>query len=151
MSKRLTASRPLIDTNVFIGRKIPESVRDRMVISSVVLYELIAANIDDSMLKSYSSLVSKCKAVNRLLTPSANDWFECSKLVRNMLRGARSSRKGSVAKTTSAQQQQNDALIARTAQLHNCFVVTDNVKDFERFQTSMKDLVVVPADYFFDE
>ena len=86
----------------------------------------------------------------RLLTPTATDWFECSKLVRNLLRGAKSKTTGNIAKVTSAQRQQNDALIARTATLHNCFVVTNNVRDFEKFQPYINGLVVVNADYFFD-
>jgi predicted nucleic acid-binding protein len=122
----------------------------RMYLSSVVLYELMATNIDESTFAEYSSWKQAFRSNGKLLTPTATDWFECSKLVRNMLRGTKSRTKGTVAKITSAQQQQNDALIARAAVQHDCFVVTDNVRDFEKFQPYMKDLVIVPADYFFD-
>ena len=121
-----------------------------MFLSSVVLYELIAANIDDSQLATYTSWKKAHSSAGKLLTPSATDWFECSKLVRNLLRGNKSSTIGIVRKITSAQQQQNDALIARTAMMHDCFVVTANKKDFERFKPYMKDLIIVPADDFFD-
>lgn len=121
-----------------------------MFLSSVVLYELVAANIDHATLQLYSSWKKSFSESKRFLVPTATDWFECSKLIRNMLRGNKSRTSGRVAKVTSAQQQQNDALIARTASLHDCFVVTENVKDFERFQPYMKELIVVPADYFFE-
>ncbi len=120
-----------------------------MYLSSVVLYELIAANIDESTLQRYSSWKKAFADSGWLLTPSATDWFECSKLVRNMLRGSRSGTTGNVRKITSAQQQQNDALIARTAARHDCFVVTNNVRDFEKFQPYMGGLIVIPADYYF--
>ncbi len=122
-----------------------------MYLSTVVLYELIAANIDDQTYTKYASWKTAYGAVNKLLTPTATDWFECSKLIRNMLRGQKSQTRGQMPKVTSAQQQQNDALIARTAWLHNCFVVTNNVRDFARFEPYMQGLVVVPADSFFDD
>ncbi len=121
-----------------------------MFISSVVLYELIAANIDQSTLEMYASWKAAATAKKRLLTPTPTDWFESSKLVRNLLRGQKSSSTGTVKKVTSAQQQQNDALIARTAWMHDCFVVTDNQRDFKKFEPYMKGLLVVPADDFFD-
>ena len=121
-----------------------------MFLSSVVLYELVAANIDQETYESYASWRSAYSSSNRLLVPTAIDWFECSKLVRNLLRGQKSRTQGTVKKVTSAQQQQNDALIARTAWMHDCFVVTNNERDFNKFQPYMKGLLVVPADDFFD-
>ena len=122
-----------------------------MFLSSVVLYELIAANIDQSTFTVYDSWRRAYGASDRLLVPTGIDWFECSKLIRNLLRGQKSSTKGTVQKVTSAQQQQNDALIARTAWMHDCFIVTDNERDFKKFEPYMKGLLVVPADSFFDD
>ena len=121
-----------------------------MYLSTVVLYELIAANIDDSKLDLYLSWKKTYGDSKLLLTPTVVDWIECSKLIRNMVRGSKSKSQGFVQKIISAQQQQNDALIARSAVTHNCFVVTNNRKDFERFVPYMKGLVVVPADRFFE-
>ena len=122
-----------------------------MCLSSIVLYELIATNIDESSLQTYSSWRTSFSDAGRLLTPSAADWHECSKMIRNLLRGSRSRTAGTVAKVTTAQQQQNDALIARTAIMNDCYVVTSNIRDFEKFQPYMKELIVVPSDYFLDE
>ena len=44
---------------------------------------------------------------------------------------------------------QNDALIARSAYTHDCFVVTENVKDFSLLQKVMPKLEVIPAADFF--
>ena len=140
MSKNLNDKSPLLDANVFIEYEIPEAVLAKMYLSTVVLYELITANIDDSTLDLYSSWR---KAYND------SDWFECAKLIRNLLRGQKSKTHGYIQKITSAQQQQNDALIARTAFLHNCFVVTNNIKDFEKFLLYMKGLIIVLSSYFF--
>lgn len=150
MLQKLRGKRPLLDTNVIIERQITQETLEKMSLSSVVLYELIAANIDESTLQSYSSWKSVFSSSGRLLTPSAADWHECSKMIRNLLRGTRSRKTGAVAKVTSAQQQQNDALIARSAALNDCFVVTSNVRDFERFQPYVRDLVIVLAGYYFE-
>ena len=150
MSKNLNDKSPLLDTNVFIEYEISEAVLSKMYLSTVVLYELIAANIDDSTLDLYSSWKKAYNDSHLLLTPTMSDWFESSKLIRNLLRGQKSKTKGYVQKITSAQQQQNDALIARTTFLHNCFVVTNNVKDFEKFLPYLKGLIIVPSSYFFD-
>lgn len=40
---------------------------------------------------------------------------------------------------------QNDTLIARSAYTHDCFVVTENVKDFSLLQKVMPKLEVIPA------
>ncbi len=149
MGRTLKSKHPLFDTNVFIERDVSDALLSQMYLSTVVLYELIAANIDDSTLAQYTSWKSALSASNQLLTPTSTDWFECSKLIRNMIRGRKSKTRGNVQKIISAQQQQNDALIARSSITHNCFVVTSNVKDFERFLPYMKGLVIVPTDRFF--
>lgn len=150
MLRKLRGKLPLLDTNVIIERQITQETLEKMSLSSVVLYELIAANIDESALQTYSSWKSVFSGSGRLVTPSASDWHECSKMIRNMLRGTRSRKTGAVAKVTSAQQQQNDALIARSAALNDCFVVTNNIRDFAKFQPYMSSLIVVPADYYFE-
>ncbi len=148
--KNQTDKHPLLDSNVFIERIIPSQVLRQMYLSSVVLYELTATSVDRSTLQLYTSWRKSAITRKRLLTPAASDWFECSKLIRNLLLGSKSRSKGIVSKTTTAQQQQNDALIARTAVLNNCYVVTNNVRDFERFKPYMDGLVVVPANEFLD-
>ena len=151
MSRNLKDKRPLLDTNVFIERDIPESTFSRMMLSTVVLYELIAANIDNANLDLYLSWRRSFKNLKRLISPTENDWIESSKLIRNLIRGSKSQTQGYVKKITSAQQQQNDVLIARTAWMHNCFVVTNNDRDFNKFKPYMKGLDIVPADYFFED
>lgn len=151
MSRNLKDKRPLLDTNVFIERDIPHSTFRRMILSTVVLYELIAANIDDANLELYLSWRRSFAKSKALVSPTEIDWIECSKLIRNLIRGSKSQTQGYVKKITSAQQQQNDALIARTAWMHDCFVVTNNERDFNKFKPYMNGLVVVPADDFFDE
>ena len=151
MSRSLKGKKPLLDTNVFIERPVADVTLQWMLLSSVVLYELIAANIDDKRLRVYISWAKFHRTRGTLLTPNDMDWLESSKLVRNLLRGTRSGTIGYVKKVTSAQQQQNDALIARAAWTHNCFVVTSNERDFNKFKPYMKGLDIVPADHFFDD
>ncbi len=54
-----------------------------------------------------------------------------------------------VTKNMSATVLQNDALIARSEYTHDCFVVTENVKDFSLLQKVMPKLEVIPAADFF--
>src|SRR5688572_19507650 len=146
MSKKLSGKRPLLDTNVFIERTVNDAILFKMALSSVVLYELIAANIGDDKLNVYLSWAKIYRDKKRLITPTAADWLECSKLIRNLLRGSKSKTTGYVKKITAAQQQQNDALIARSTALNDCFLVTSNVRDFEKFKPYMSGRVIVPAD-----
>ena len=95
----------MLDTNVFIEYEIPEAVLSRMYLSTVVLYELIAANIDDSALDLYSSWKKAYHDSRQLLTSTMSDWFECAKLIRNLLRGQKSKTTRYMQKITSAQQQ----------------------------------------------
>jgi len=44
---------------------------------------------------------------------------------------------------------QNDALIARSAYTRDCFVVTENARDFSLLQKVMPKLEVIPAKEFF--
>ncbi len=53
-------------------------------------------------------------------------------------------------KNLSATVLQNDALIARSAYTHDCFVVIENIRDFTLLQKVMPKLEVIPTKEFFD-
>ena len=135
---------PLLDTSVFSTyiKQINANV-DSYYFSSVVFYELIASLIDESTMQKYASWESTSFKTKRLITPTRTDWIISAKAIRQ-LRHLRL-----IDKNLSATSLQNDALIARCASMHNCFIVTDNIRDFTLLQKVMPKLDVIPANEFF--
>ena len=136
--------RPLLDTSVFSTYKknIEENISS-FHFSSVVLYELIACHIDESTLKKYESWEVLFRKSGKLITPTRSDWIITAKSVRRLRL------LHLIDKNLSATSLQNDALIARCAIMHNCFVVTDNIRDYNLLQKVMPKLDVMPAKEFF--
>ena len=135
---------PLVDTSVFSTYiKQIDANMDSYYFSSVVFYELIASLIDESTMQKYTSWEAYCAKTKKLITPTRTDWIEAAKCVRR-LRHLKL-----INKNLSATSLQNDALIARCASMHNCFVVTDNIRDFTLLQKVMPKLDVIPAKEFF--
>lgn len=135
---------PMFDTSVFspyrkrIDKFIPVSK-----FSLVVFYELAATNIDDSTIQKLEMWKNKLSKINSLITPTQNDWLICAKAVRRLRK------LGLIDKNMPAVSLQNDALISRTACVNDCFVVTENIKDFSLLQKVMPKLEVIPASEFF--
>ena len=63
--------------------------------------------------------------------------------------GEKTAAGGKTPKMTDASRMQNDALIARSACLNNCYVVTTNIDDFYKFVPLMEKLEVISAEDFF--
>lgn len=78
-----------------------------------------------------------------LINPTASDWWETSKAIRRLY--LMQSEQPSKLKTL-----RNDALIARLAVMHDGFVVTHDVDDFQIIQKVMPRLQVIAAQEFFD-
>lgn len=137
--------RPLLDTSVFSSHieQIEQNLRN-FHFSAVVFYELMASTIDESTLKKYEMWSSALHKIGKLLTPSRTDWLTTAKAVRR-LRHLKL-----INKNLSSTVLQNDALIARSAVMHNCFVVTDNIRDYQLLQKVMPKLEVIPAKDFFN-
>jgi len=115
----------MFDTSVFspyrkrIDKFIPVSK-----FSLVVFYELAATNIDDSAIQKLEMWKNTLSKVNGLVTPTQTDWLTAAKAVRRLRTMSL------IDKNLLATVLQNDALIARSAYTHDCFVVTENVRDF---------------------
>ena len=136
--------RPLLDTSVFSTYKnqIDKNLASYH-FSTVVLYELIASHIDESTLQKYASWEAEFAKSGRLITPTRTDWIAAAKAVRR-LRHLKL-----INKNLPPTSLQNDALIARSSFMHQCFVVTDNIRDYELLQKVMPKLDVIPAKEFF--
>ncbi len=143
--------RPLFDTNVFLNykRRLTSDETARAAMSAVVLYELVATTNDKSRRQYYEGLRANYQRSNLLLVPTANDWWEAAKLVSRLRFGDKAAGHGKTPPLTDAQRLQNDVLIARTAALNGCYVVTSNVDDFLRIKTFLNRLEVVSADDYF--
>ena len=135
---------PLLDTSVFstYKKQIDENF-DSFHFSIVVFYELMASMIDESTLQKYDYWQTVLHKADKLLIPTRTDWIITAKAVRR-LRHLKL-----IDKNLSPTALQNDALIARSSFMHKCFVVTDNIRDYELLQKVMPKLEVIPAKDFF--
>lgn len=142
---------PVFDTNVFQNyrRTITNADLGGAFLSIVVLYELTATTNDKSQRQYCEALRIYYHKQNKLLVPTMSDWWEAAKIVARIRYGEKVAGHGKTPPLPDAQRLQNDVLIARTATMHDCFVVTSNTADFLKIQTSLNKLEVVDAkDYF---
>ncbi|CAN5407205.1 hypothetical protein BH20ACI1_BH20ACI1_30340 [soil metagenome] len=121
----------------------------KMHFSSVVLYELVATTISADDLDLYERWRKLHDKNGTLITPDKNDWWETAKLMRRLRFGDKSVSHGLTPKISHAQQLQNDALIARTATLAKCYVVTKDTDDFQKFAPFMPNLEIINEAEFF--
>ena len=121
----------------------------KMRLSSVVLYELVATTISPDDLDIFERMRKLHDKNGTLITPDKNDWWKTAKMIRRLRFGDKSSSHGLTPKLQHAQQLRNDALIARTATLAKCYVVTKDTDDFQQFVSLMPNLEVVSDTEFF--
>ena len=84
----------------------------------------------------------------RVLTPTAQDWWECAKVIRRLRFRQKVAAHGKTPRLQHAQQLQNDALIARTAVLNQCVVVTVDIDDYLELSRFMKVNAIRATEYF---
>ena len=143
----------LFDQNIFVSySKVilnNETLSAKMRFSSVVLYELTATMISADGLNIYEKWRKLHDKNGTLITPDKTDWWETAKLIRRLRFGDKSTSHGLTPKLQHAWQLQNDALIARTATLAKCYVVTKDVDDFQQFTPFLPNLEIVGDEEFF--
>lgn len=142
--------KPIFDTNVFIdySAQLDERELGRAALSSVVLYELTATTSDDGTFRFYQAMLRRFERDDRVLTPTAQDWWECAKVIRRLRFRQKVTAHGKTPRLQHAQQLQNDALIARTAVLNQCVVVTVDIDDYLELSRFMKVNAISAAQYF---
>jgi predicted nucleic acid-binding protein len=97
----------------------------RVWISSVVLHELRVGAGTKEAIKLVDLLYRKFTRLNRILTPTAGDWYTAGSIVEKVSSKYRYETKGRAALT-------NDSLIAVSARNRGLVIVTRNIKDFKR-------------------
>ncbi len=142
--------KPLLDSSVMIERKadINATLIEKMRLS-IVLYELTATTIRKSDFQELDYIRQTFHKRGDLLVPTMTDWWETAKIIRRLRFGEKTAAQGKTPKMSDAHRLQNDALIARSASLHECFVVTTNINDFNHFVPYMEKLEIISADEFF--
>jgi len=128
-----------------------DTLAAKMHFSSVVLYELTATTISADDLDIFERWRKWHDKNDTLITPDKNDWWETAKLIRRLRFGDKSASHGLTPKLQHAHQLQNDALIARTATLAKCYVVTKDLEDFQQFLPFLPNLEIVGDIEFFGE
>lgn len=141
----------MLDTAVYIEYKaqITPLLFEKMKFSMIVLYELTATTIDKDLLQNFDRIRQELDRRGDLITPTMTDWWETAKMIRRLRFGEKSSAKGKTPKMSDAHRLQNDAMIARSASLQDCFIVTTNINDFNLFTPFMEKLEIVSAAEFF--
>lgn len=138
------AKRPIFDTSVFPEyAKYIENLLTASLFPSIVFYELVATSIDDSTLQKYERWRVSANKNKLLINPTASDWWETSKAIRRLY--LMQSEQQTKLKTL-----RNDALIARLSVIHDGFVVTHDIDDFQIIQKVMPNLKIISAQEFFE-
>ena len=146
-------NRPVFDMNIFVeyDKQLTKTDYAKMALSSVLLYELTATTIDKSLWQKYTAWRKFYEKDGLYLVPNSEDWWEASKIVSRIRFGEKSAAQGKTPKLPDAQKLQNDVLIARTAYTQKFFVVTANIKDFQKIQQFLNVEIVSADEYFSDD
>ncbi|MEN3333244.1 MAG: hypothetical protein V7641_2609 [Blastocatellia bacterium] len=125
----------VLDTNIWIAYQ-PETFPKSLLMSVVVLQELVAGAPDNAGVQKYEAARREYEKENRLLVPTADDWFLAGKVLNSLLRGLKSERGGKTPKLHPDEKQRiiRDVLIARTVRRVNGLLITDNIADFKRIK-----------------
>ena len=138
------ARKPIFDTSVFPDYAVRiENLLLSCLFPTLVFYELVATSIDDSTLKKYERWRVLANKNKLLINPTTSDWWETSKAIRRLylMQGEQ---------PTKIKTLRNDALIARLAVMHDGFIVTHDIDDFQIIQKVMPNLKIMAAQEFFD-
>jgi len=135
--------KPIFDTSVFsdYAEEI-EEIYTSALFPTVVLYELTATSIDDSTLQKYERWRISLNKINSIINPTKTDWWETAKAIRRLYLAK-------AAPQTKIKTLRNDALISRLAVIHEGFVVTHDIDDFQIIQKVLPKLEVISAAEFF--
>ena len=120
-----------------------------MALSLVVLCELTATNIKRETLQIFEQWRENYHADGLLIVPSMLDFWNTAKKIRALKIAEEKDFRKLQRPPDDALRLQNDTLIAYTVgQTENCYLVTSNVKDFERLQRVI-DFEFQSSDKFF--
>lgn len=91
---------------------------------------------DEAEIKSLAVARREYERSERLLIPTAEDWWLVGKVIYALQKGLKSLRGGLAPKMSADQKYRitHDVLIACTAKRAGVIVVTDNIRDFEFIQ-----------------
>lgn len=138
------ATHPIFDTNSVIKYRAEIMKNfDFLYFPSIVFFELVATSTDKSTFDLYSDWHRELKKIDRILTPTENDWWETAKTIRRLYINK-------IAPQTKLVTLRTDALIARiVVKQKDAFLVTDDVDDFQIIKREMKKLRIISAEEFF--
>lgn len=141
----------VFDTSIFIAYKPSLDIHSPSYhLSAVVIQELMAGAIDDSILRFWEAIALEFWKQDRLLTPSFEDWLMAGRILNFLLRGLKSKRGGKTPKLHPDDKQRiiRDVLIARTVRRVNGLLVTDNIEDFKKIKKFCDIRLISGKDYF---
>jgi predicted nucleic acid-binding protein len=137
------------DSDIFIKHK-PARFPAGFYMSIVVLQELVAGARDSEAIKELKAAYQDYEDANRLLVPTAEDWWHVGLILNALQRGRRSKKSGLIPKISAGEKYRitNDVLIARTARRSGVAIVTDNTKDFSRIRSFCNVRLIRSSEFF---
>jgi predicted nucleic acid-binding protein len=137
------------DSNIFINHK-PAHFPAGFYMSIIVLQELLAGARDSEAIKELRAAYRDYEKANRLLVPTAEDWWHVGLILNALQRGRRSRKSGLIPKMSIGEKYRitNDVLIARTARRAGVAIVTDNIKDFARIRNFCNVVLIRSTEFF---
>ncbi|MEP6818821.1 MAG: type II toxin-antitoxin system VapC family toxin [bacterium] len=137
------------DSDIFIKHK-PAQFPAGFYMSIVVLQELLAGARDSEAIEEFEAAYRDYEKANRLLVPTAEDWWHVGLILNALQRRRRSKKSGLIPKISIGEKYRitNDVLIARTARRAGIAIVTDNIKDFDRIKNFCNVRLIKGTDFF---
>jgi predicted nucleic acid-binding protein len=117
-------------------RRKPTRLPTGFYMSAVMLEELAAGARDGSMLKELEAALKNYRKADRLLVPTAEDWFPAGKVIYALQQGVKSKKTGDKPSMHPDVRTRiiNDVPIARSAKRAGVTVVAYNVWHFEQIR-----------------
>lgn len=139
----------IFDTNIWIAYK-PTDIPRSLLMPAVIVQELAAGATDYAELKRIDTARKKYAAEDKLIVPTAEDWWLAGKIINSLLRGLKSKSGGKTPKLHPDEKQRivRDVLIARAALSAGALLVTDNIADFEKIKRFCKVRLQSGSQYF---
>ncbi len=137
------------DTSVIIAYKVRE-VPKNFLLSAVVIAELTAGTLDDSIRKDYEAIRRDAINLNAFIIPTSDDWLTSSRILFWLSQGRRKKSGGKAPKLVAGASQRMflDALIVVSARRAGATVVTNDWDDFKAIQYYCPVKLIRGSDFF---
>ena len=118
--------------------------------SAVVVMELAASAVDESVRKTYEQVFHQYRRDKLLIVPNDEDWLLAGKIMFLLTQGRKRENRGKLRRLPpgASQRLALDVLIAVSARRWRAQVVTENWTDFKMIQRYCNATIIKAAQFF---